>query len=460
MLSVAFKTFGCRLNQGETDAIARAFLDAGFRVQEPSRDGDERSEGDGESLPSSGPDIVVINTCTVTSKAEQKARRIMRLALRDNPRAVLIATGCYAELDGRDISALGDRVLVVPGSRKGALVRFPAALARELEPRGDPLEAAMSALASLDGAVSDPFAEGGGGFSFRTRAMLKVQDGCDRACAYCRVRIARGKSLSLDPAEALSRARSAEASGVAELVLTGVNLSQYSGCQGGFPGLLRLLAEGTERIAFRVSSYEPEGLGPEFAAAAAHPRVRPYFHIPLQSGSPSVLARMGRDPDADPFLRSIESLRKAKDDPFISLDMMTGFPGETDEDFSGSLRVVRAAAPAWIHVFVFSPRPGTAAFSMLPKIPERVAVERAAVLSALARAGREAYAARWAGRETEAVVERAFGDDGRPAEAFTANGLRLSVPGPIPSFPSPGRAIRLVIGPPLEEGFDASGSPA
>jgi threonylcarbamoyladenosine tRNA methylthiotransferase MtaB len=457
MLSVAFKTFGCRLNQGETDAIARAFLDAGFRVEESVPDGGEESGG---PVSASGPDIVVVNTCTVTSKAEQKARRIMRLALRENPRAVLIVTGCYAELDGEEISALGDRVLVVPGSRKGALVRLPAALAREFEPRGDPLDAVIAAVASLGGEAPDPFAGGGGASPFRTRATLKVQDGCDRACAYCRVRIARGKPESLAQAEALSRARGAEAAGFAELVLTGVNLSRYSGCPGGFPALLGTLAEGTERIAFRISSYEPEGLGPEFAAAAAHPRVRPFFHLPLQSGSAPVLARMGRDPDADSVLRSIAALRAIKDDPFVSLDMMTGFPGETDEDFSESLRVVRAASPAWIHVFVFSPRPGTEAFSMRPRIPERVAVERASELSKLARAGRDAYAARWAGRETEAVVERGFVDDGRPAEAFTANGLRVYVPGPIPSFPAPGRSVRLVLGPSRDEGFDASGSPA
>jgi len=455
MLSVGFKTFGCRLNQGESDSAARAFEDAGFRVLPP---GDDDEAGDGGSLP--GPDLLVVNTCTVTSKAEQKARRILRLALRGNPRAVVIVTGCYAELGSDEIASLGERILVVPGSRKGVLERFPEAFASELGPGGDPLAAAAAALASLASADADPFALGKGEAPHRARSLLKVEDGCDRACAYCRVRIARGRPVSLDADEAVRRARKAAEGGRAEIVLTGVNLSRYSGCEGGFSGLLRRLVAETEGVSFRISSFEPEGIDADFIEAASSPRVRPFFHLPVQSGSPAVLARMGRSPDAEAILRAVAGLQRAKGDPFISLDMMTGFPGETDAEFGESLAFARAVSPAWIHVFVFSPRPGTAAVRMRPLVPERVAVERAAELSRLAREGKAAYAGRWIGREVAAVIERPGGAGEDRAEAFTENALRVSLAAGLPLSGSAGKGIRIRLRPSGDPSYDAEGEAA
>jgi threonylcarbamoyladenosine tRNA methylthiotransferase MtaB len=443
--SFAILTFGCRLNQGESESIARAFAETGFPAADPG-------------CPAG---ILVVNTCTVTSKAEQKARRIIRLALRRDPRSILIVTGCYAELDGQDLAALGDRIIVLPGSRKGLLTQLPARMAGALEAHADPLQAAVEGLAALGTEAADPFACGLGGTAFRSRAFIKVQEGCDNACAYCRVRLARGPSRSLDPGLAVERVRSAEEAGIAEAVLTGVNLSQYDACPGGFPGLLERLLAATSRITLRISSYEPDRADVAFAEACAHPRIRPFFHFPVQSGSAAVLRRMGRAGLPVDVLRAAEALRGVKDDPFISLDMMVGFPDEGEADFEDSLALVRELAPAWIHVFIFSPRPGTPAFTMRPRVPERLSVERAARLTEIARAGRLAYAARWAGRRVDAVLECSPPASDGPAEAFSANALRVAVdPGPLPP---PGSAIRLelrAIESPGRGGLDADNEDA
>jgi threonylcarbamoyladenosine tRNA methylthiotransferase MtaB len=434
-MNLRIHTFGCRLNQLESESIASAFRAAGFSVSGP--------EGD---APGAGAGIVVVNTCTVTSKSEQKARRLIRLALREDPRAVLIVTGCYAQMEAGALAALGDRVVVVPGSRKESLVDLPERLAAAAYGHEDPLDAIRECLDALSGAPRDPFRFAPGDFRFHSRASLKVEDGCDNACAFCRVHLARGRSVSLDPMEALRRALALEESGFSEIVLTGVNLSQYSSGGLDFPGLLSLLLSRTRSAAFRISSYEPDRIGPAFLSAAAHARVRPFFHLPVQSGSAGTLARMGRAADPEAMLEAIGSLRRAKDDPFISFDMISGFPGESQGEFERSFDFAQRAKPAWIHVFPYSPRPGTAALSLPDKVPERLSAERAARLAELARAGRADYARRWFGRKVLAVVEgkpsAPEGKGGLIGEAFTENALRVGLYSDGPSGAGPDRDLR------------------
>lgn len=455
--AVRIHTFGCRLNQVESESLAEAFSRAGFAVASGGAD------ADAEAQPAL---LLVFNTCTVTSKAEQKARRLIRSALRADPRAVAVVTGCYAQMEPGALSSLGDRVVVVPGSAKDALLGLPGILAEDDGGHGDPLDAVREALALLTGKPRDPFAFSPGAFSFHSRASLKVEDGCGNACAYCRVRLARGPAVSLDPGEALRRVRALEASGYAEAVLTGVNLSHYSAGGLGFPGLLSRLIEGTERIAFRISSYEPSGIDGDFLELAAHPRIRPFFHLPIQSGCAATLARMGRDADTGALAEAIEGLRRARKDPFLSFDMICGFPGESDAEFRESEGFARRARPAWIHVFPYSPRPGTPAASLPGRVPERVAAQRAAVLAELARTGRAEYAERWFGEEVEAVLEIPIlgeGEGGEAGEAFSENALRIGLyPGEgqeataIDPASGKGRGLRLRLGPPRSGDFDAS----
>jgi threonylcarbamoyladenosine tRNA methylthiotransferase MtaB len=239
-----------------------------------------------------------------------------------------------------------------------------------------------------------------------------------------------------------------------------------------FPGLLASLLAGTERVAFRVSSYEPSRIDAAFLEVAGHERVRPFFHLPIQSGSPATLSRMGRDPDTGALDRAIDGLRRLSSaglprDPFISVDMICGFPGESQAEFEESAAFARRARPAWIHVFPYSPRPGTPAASFPDRVPERVAAERARLLSGIAREGRAEYAGRWMGREVDAVLEGKLArpDDASNAgtlaagEAFTANALRVELfrgPGKAGPEPARGAGIRLRLEPPKSAAYDAS----
>jgi threonylcarbamoyladenosine tRNA methylthiotransferase MtaB len=408
LLRVAFRTLGCKLNQLETESIADAFAGAGARIISF----DEAA------------DLCVVNTCTVTGKAEQKARRVIRQALAQNPQAVVLVTGCYAQMDPEGLSLVHPRSVVLPGEEKAELLRLAAWLHENWQGHGDLFDAVvvckhgLAARGSacddasrhvgsgIDPAVPDRFSYHPKTFAFHSRPSLKIQDGCDNRCAYCRVCLARGSSVSLGHEELLSRVRDLENSGKAEVVLTGINLSQYRDGVMRFPGLLAYLAENTGSIRFRLSSYEPERIDDAFLSAFAHPRVQPHVHLAVQSGSSSVLRRMARPYDAERVRAAVASLRAVKDDPFIAVDMIAGFPGETDEEFEETHALCRDLDFAWIHAFPFSARPGTKAFDMRPKVPERIAGERTARLSELARAGKTAYVKRWAGKTVGVILEK------------------------------------------------------
>jgi threonylcarbamoyladenosine tRNA methylthiotransferase MtaB len=427
-LRVAFSTLGCKLNQLETDAMADAFARAGAVVL-PFEGG-----------PGGAADLVVINTCTVTAKAERKARRLARLALASSPEAVLLVTGCYAQVEAEALAALGDRVIVLPGGAKDAMLGLPGLLGAGAAGPAALYASLREALAPGSGAdargasgIDGRFAYNPASFAFHSRPSLKVQDGCDNECAYCRVRVARGPSASLPSAEVLSRARGLERAGRAEIVLTGVNLSQYEDGDVDFPGLLRILLAGTETIAFRLSSYEPDRVDSSFLEAFAHPRIRPHLHLALQSGSDSVLGAMGRHYRGQDAIEAVEALRRAKGDPFLAADLISGFPGEAESDAEATLALARGCDFAWIHAFRFSPRPGTKAASLPGRVPERVASARAEALFELAREGRARYLDRWRGRELRAILEDGLG-------ATSDNYLKLKVAG-LPESARPGQEI-------------------
>lgn len=389
--SVAFRTFGCRLNQLETEAIAAAFASAGFAT----------------AASGSGALVTVLNTCTVTGKAEQKARREIRCALRGNPDGLVLVTGCYAEVEGEALAALGERAVVVPGSAKDQVLALASRLAEAAEHGLDPVDEARAALAAASGRERDPFVFNPGQFAFHARPALKVQDGCDNACTYCRVRIARGPAVSLPAAEVLERARALAASGAAEIVLTGVNLSQYRdpATGGDFAALLETLIDGTDSVAYRVSSWEPDRVDAAFARAFANPRIRPHVHLALQSGCDATLGRMARPYRTTRVREAVALLGAARDGFFLGVDLILGFPGETDAEFAETLALLDELRPAWIHAFPYSARPGTRAATMPGKVPERVAGERVALVMERARAWRREYAASRLGMETELVLE-------------------------------------------------------
>jgi threonylcarbamoyladenosine tRNA methylthiotransferase MtaB len=427
-LRVAFYTLGCKLNQLETESFADAFARQGAEVLPPDREMEST-------------DLIVVNTCTVTGKAEHKARRLIRLALAANPEAAALITGCYAQVEAAALAALDKRALVLPGSGKNALLGLPAWLAARGTGRDDLLGGLREWLACAQGA-EDRFAHNPESFAFHSRPALKVQDGCDNHCAYCRVRIARGRAQSLAVPEALARARALEEAGRAEIVLTGVNLSQYRDGEVDFPALLRLLVAGTERIAFRLSSYEPDRIDSAFLEAFAHPRIRPHLHLAVQSGADPVLASMGRHYRRSDVLAAVTALRRIRRDPFIAADLIAGFPGETEADAETTLELARECDFAWIHAFRFSPRPGTPAATMSKRVPERLASERAQALFSLGKACRIAYVGRWIGVEVRAILESTL--DANANNATTENYLKLKIRG-LPKGSRPGQAIACLI---------------
>jgi len=436
---IHFETLGCKLNQIETESLAHAFSGAGFSVDLAHAVSREESAADSNGFNSpvylpvgigkkTDPILCIVNTCTVTGKAEQKARRLIRLLLRKFPAAPVLVTGCYAEVEGETISAMDPRIVVFPGSRKDEIAAIPALIAAEGD-RPDPVKiiALLRARAGLPiaQATHDPFRLSTDEFVAHSRASIKIQDGCDNRCAYCKIRLARGPSVSIDPDEAVRRVREIEMSGWREVVLAGVNLSQYRFDGGNFAHLLARILEGTESIAIRISSLYPERVNEEILPILASPRVRPHFHLSVQSGSDKILRSMRRPYSAETVYRAAELLRSVKDDPFLACDIITGFPGETDEDFAQTFRMCEDIGFAGIHAFPFSARPDTEAWSMRPKVPERVAGERVNALTDLARRNFAAYASRWIGKPVEAIVEESSNSD--ESAVLTANYLSIKV---------------------------------
>ena len=420
---VAFHTFGCKLNQFESEALASSFRAKGFVVV---RAGEEA-------------DIHVVNTCTVTSRADHKARTLVRGLARENPRAPLLVTGCSAQTEAEALSALAANVVVIPQSEKSRLLALPGTLVETFDAGED--QAARLREFLKAGMPGDPFAVTVTDFSFHTRAFLKIQDGCDCHCAYCRVPLARGQSVSLGLDETLRRAAELESAGRREIILTGVNISAWRASGTNLPGLLRHLLRATSRARFRLTSIEPESITVELAEALADPRVCPHFHIPVQSGSDPVLALMRRRYRAEKVRDGVRLLRAAREDPFIAADILVGFPGESVEDFSATRDMILECDLAALHVFPFSPRPGTAAASMKPVVPERTRRERVRNLTALSQELSSSYARRWVGREVDVLLE---GQSGTRTHGVSGNYLKVAVNG-APVQAEPGRMVRAEI---------------
>ncbi|MBE3065655.1 MAG: radical SAM protein, partial [Spirochaetes bacterium] len=254
-------------------------------------------------------------------------------------------------------------------------------------------------------------------------------DGCDSRCAYCRVPLARGPSVSLALDEAVRRARELEQRGCREIVLTGVNISAWHSAGQGLDGLLLSLLAATRQPRLRLSSLEPEALSQDLAAVLAEPRICPHFHLSVQSGSDAVLSRMKRRYRAEKVREGAALLRAAKSAPFLAADILVGFPGETEEDHAATRRFIEEVQFSALHVFPFSPRPGTAAASFKPRVPERIRDERARDLGDLSHRLSAGYAQSWLGAEVDVLLEKRLG---AAVEGTAENYLKVAVRG-IPS---------------------------
>jgi threonylcarbamoyladenosine tRNA methylthiotransferase MtaB len=372
---VALVALGCRVARSDVDALAEA-LSADFALADPG----------------AAADYVVVNTCTVTADADAAARQALRRAAREQPGARIVVSGCYAELCPDELRALPG-VAAVVGAQSAIGV---AEVLRAME------EGRAPGRAVGRGAGTLPFPHR------HTRAFLKVQDGCDCRCTYCAVPLARGPARSLE-LEAALEAMAALARASPEVVLAGVHLGAYGrdlAPPRTLADLVRAAAERRLAPRVRLSSVEPLELPLELFEGPAREILCEHVHLPLQSGSARLLAAMGRPYRPADFARAVERLHAAAPGACVGADVMTGFPGEADEDHRATRRLVEALPVAYLHVFPFSPRPGTAAASMPGQVPPRVARERAEELSALSRRRWAEFSAAQRGRELEVAVER------------------------------------------------------
>ena len=402
--TVAIHTHGCKLNQADSQTLARRFTEAGYRVVGPS----------------AAADVVVLNSCTVTAAADAKARQYLRAARRRNPNAVVIATGCYAQRAPAELERLDAVSLVIGNTGKPSL---PESAHAALEAQSPP---------PPENRESIPLPAG------RTRAMVKIQEGCDQVCAYCIVPKVRGRERSIPPEAIIAeinRHISGESGGAAcrEVALTGTQLGSY-----GFdlPGanllrlLERILAEtAVERL--RVSSLQAHEITAPLLELWRNPRLMPHFHIPLQSGCDSTLQAMRRRYDTTQFAASVALTRRMHPDAGITTDIIVGFPGETAADFDASIAFAATMQFSDIHAFPYSPRPGTSAAHFKATVAEPEKRARMGRMLTLSAQSRHDFRQSRLGTIRPTLWERAAGN-GNVWSGLTDNYLRVRAPSDTP----------------------------
>ena len=403
MRRVALHTLGCKLNFAETSTIGRQFVERGFQVvaiDDPS-------------------DVVVLNTCSVTERADREARQWIRRALRHSPGAFVVVVGCYAQLEPEEIASIDGVDLVLGATEKSRLFEY----ARDFHKDRYPRIHVSDVSASLDFAPAFSAEVGN-----RTRAFLKIQDGCDYTCAFCTIPLARGASRSMSPDAVVQQARMLADSGYREIVLTGVNVGDYGRKDGtSFLELLLKLdgIDGIDRI--RVSSIEPNLLTERVIDRILGSRkFCNHFHIPLQSGSDAVLKRMRRRYLADDYRRVVEYINRQDSDAGIGADVIVGFPGETDELFEESLEFVIDLPVTYLHVFTYSERPNTPAAAFGGAVEPRVRFKRSEVLRMAGSRKRKEFFSRFLGASLPVLFEG--GTEGN-VSGLTTNYIRVRVDG-------------------------------
>lgn len=347
---VAIETHGCKLNQADSTQIAWEFVESGFRVvstDEPA-------------------DVYVVNTCTVTHVADRKARHSLRVARRRNPDAIVVAVGCYVERAPEVLDGLDEVDMVVGNTDKPELVR------RILEWRGDsPVPCAVGA---------EP--DGYNPRLLRTRGMVKIQHGCNQVCAYCIVPKVRGRERSVLPADVVAQVRRYLELGYKEIVLTGTQLGSYGFDLGGedLHGLIERVLKDTAVLRLRVSSLQPQEIDSRLLDIWSDSRLCPHFHMPLQSASPAVLKRMRRRYTPERYAEAVDLVRTCVPGSSVTVDVIAGFPGETEDDFEATYSFCERMGFASMHVFPYSSRPGTSAAHFKDHVEPHVKSERVARL--------------------------------------------------------------------------------
>lgn len=368
---VGIQTIGCKLNQAESESLARRFLEAGYQIVSPEVN----------------PDVYLLNTCTVTHIADRKCRHLLRLTHRQNPGAIIVVTGCYAQRAGPELSQIEGVTLIVGNEDKE---RLPDIIGAGI---------AGSSLSS----EPSPWPR------FRTRALVKIQDGCSEPCSYCIVPRVRGRERDVPPQQILAEVEARVAEGYKEVILTGTRIGGYKG-DGGLEGLVnRVLCQtGVQRL--RLSSLQPQDLSPSFIQLWNDSRLCRHLHLPLQSGCDTVLQRMRRSYSTADYERAVTMARELIPELAVTTDVMVGFPGESNEEFETSYRFCERIGFASLHIFPYSARPGTVAARMAHKVQSGSKKKRSQTMLHLGQKSAQSFRRRFLGRSLTVLWEEEKGD--------------------------------------------------
>jgi len=359
MKKVSFKTLGCRLNQYETDEA----------------------------------DIAVINTCTVTNQSDQKSRNTINHAARKNPAGLVVVTGCMANNHKEQLEANEKITYVVDNERKSQIVSLVDAHFKGEVVHPDSLAGDIFGFETVDK-------------SLHTRTSIKVQDGCDNFCTYCIVPSVRGRAVSRPLDEILENIRRVVDNGFKEIVITGVNIGRYDFGKYKLESAIEKMLELPGDFRIRISSMEPDGFGPDFHKAFRHPKMAPHLHLCIQSGSDSILKKMRRMYTTRSFMDIVETFRKEMPDFNFTTDVIVGFPGESEDDFAETTRVVKEAQFSHIHTFRYSRRKGTRADRLEEQIEERIKAERSEIIRQISEENRLDYMSSMVGKTERILIEK------------------------------------------------------
>lgn len=431
MATFSIQNFGCRATDADAAALRAGLLERGMTL----------AAGHGSA------DFVVLNTCTVTAAADAQARDAVRKIHRENPAARIIVTGCYAQRAPDELAVLDGVAWVVGNSHQAEIplqigsiatsasqenfVPISALTASEQDEmslaRGPAKILTGDIFAQADLAIAPAALPAGD----RTRPILKIQDGCNNRCSYCVIPFVRGRSRSLPPDAVVAEVRKLAEAGAREIVLSGINLGSYGRDltpRASLAGVVQRILTETEIERLRCSSIEPQDVTEDFVELiTASQRLAPHFHIPLQSGCDRILHAMHRWYRAEHYAERVKLVKRALPDAAIGADVIAGFPSETAEDFEATVKFIEGLPFTYLHVFSFSPRPGTRAAESKAFVPAETIRRRARALRELGRNKAEAFRASQAGRKMRALTLHRQGDDW--TEALTGNYLRVRIPG-------------------------------
>jgi len=397
----AFHTLGCKLNFSETSTISRLFKEQGFEVVHFNSEAD----------------IYVINTCSVTSHAEKKCKQAIRKIQHNHPNAYIAVAGCYAQLKAHEIASTLGVDLVLGTNEKFNILNYIDDLSKNDTPQVYSCE--IEAVNRFDSSHSE---------ADRTRSFLKVQDGCDYSCSYCTIPLARGKSRNKKISDLVYEASQIAQSGIKEIILTGVNIGDFGKSTGEtFFDLLKALekVEGIERI--RISSVEPNLLKDEIIEwVSQSSKILNHFHIPLQSGCNKILAKMQRRYNRELFQLRIERIKQLMPDAFIGVDVIVGFPGETDAFFEDTYQFLKKMDASYYHVFPYSERPNTRSATFSDKVPQKIIHERSKTLQRLAEEKQNAFYQKNIGKKANVLFES--NKKNGVMFGFTENYIKVEIP--------------------------------